>query len=71
MTDKKGPCRCEDQQRVANLIARLTDFFEGLEAETIDKVVAEAKKQATAKTTFKKQKKLSDLYGPYRYSRRR
>lgn len=51
---------CKDQRE--GLVAMLTTFFKGLEAEVIDDVVAEAKKQATAETVEERKNGLAKLF---------
>jgi len=51
---------CKDQRE--GLVAKLTAFFKGLEAEVIDDVVAEVKKQATAETIEERRNGLAKLF---------
>ncbi len=51
---------CKDQRE--ELIAKLTAFFKGLTTETINDVVAEAKKQAGAETIEDRKNELAKLF---------
>jgi len=51
---------CKDQRE--GLIAKLTAFFNGLNGEDIDDVVAEAKKQVSAESTEERKKNFIQLF---------
>jgi hypothetical protein len=51
---------CKDQRE--GLVAKLSAFFNGLETEVIDDVVAEAKKQASAESAEERKRGLGKLF---------